>query len=136
MNRLYGVAFLLLLVAVAAIIVTTSADLPPRVAAHFVGGGRANASQSLESYRTMMLGFGVGLPLVLAGLMSLRTDSSFGYGVGGLAALLVLGVHLEVVAANARTPPQLDESRLFMLIVVFGMGLLALIVTYVMRGRG
>ena len=68
MDRRWGIAFFVLLVASAAAIVTTSAELPPRVASHFVSGGRANGWQTLETYRVWMLGFGVGLPLVLAGL--------------------------------------------------------------------
>ena len=135
MDRVFALLFFVLLAASGALIVETSVDLPPQVASHFVRGGIANGWQSLQSYRAVMLGFGVGLPLILAGLMALRAPATYGYGLGALIALLMVGVHLEVVEANLRTPARLDESHFFVLMVAFGAGLLALIVVYMLRSR-
>jgi hypothetical protein len=154
MNRLLGIAFMLLLVASTIVIVATTADLPARVASHFAGDGRPNGWQSLASYRVWMLAFGVLMPLFVTATIAwlprrfprlvnvphkdywleparrhatLRAHATFGYGVGILAALFALGMHFAVVDANATAPPALPTANVVALMIGFGVGLVALV---------
>jgi hypothetical protein len=162
MNRLLGFSFVALVVASAAVIVATSGALPARVASHFGVGGRPNGWQSLAEYRVWMLGFGVLMPVAVTALIAwlphrfprlvnlphrdywldparreatLGALSSFGYGVGILAVLFALAIHLLVVDANATAPPRLPEERVYALMGLFVTGLVVLIVVHYRRFR-
>jgi hypothetical protein len=162
MNRVLGIAFALLLGASTVVIVTTTADLPARVASHFAADGRPNGWQSLASYRVWMLGFGVLMPIVVTAMIAwlprrfprlinvphkdywleparrdatLRALATFGYGVGLLATLFALGIHLAVVDANATAQPALPTRNVIALMIGFGVGLVVLVAAHWWRFR-
>ena len=162
MQRLLYIAFILVLAVVAAVILGTSAALPPIVASHFGRGGQANGWMSHDFYVIFILGVGVALPLFMllsfAWLpraaprlinvpnrdhwlaeprrqASLGALSAFGCAIGIVVALFVLAIHLLTINANAQVPARLNESYLFGLLAVFVIALVAIIVAIFVRFR-
>lgn len=134
-----GVIFLLAWLLAAAFLWQSTRQLPDPVASHFGGAGLPNGYQSAADYRRWMLGFGLGLPLILnfaigslprlwPSLVNIphrdywlaperREDSlDFLSHQGQRLALLMLvflcAVHWQVLLANARDPVWL-EPRAF-----------------------
>ncbi len=162
MNRLLGLGFVFLLVSGAVLIITTSSALPPRVASHFGVGGAANGWQSLETYRALMLLFGIGLPVLVVAAMAWlprklprltklpardywlapeRRDATyaaltaFAFAHGALIVVFVVALHLSIVAANASTPPRLAGGPFWALTATFVATITAMIVIYRRRFR-
>ncbi|MCC7326295.1 MAG: DUF1648 domain-containing protein [Burkholderiales bacterium] len=154
---------LVLVVVIAPIVVyATSAGLPMRVASHFGAGGLANGWMPRDTYVALMVALTALLPLLVAAtigftpdltlrklkgsareywnaphrrpevLVWLKTHSCW---LGILLALFLSGVHLQVVRANARTPPRLDEPQFIVLLVVFAVLAVAWVVRLTLRFR-
>jgi len=138
--------FVVLLLANAFFIMTTSGALPERIASHFAASGDANDYMTRDGYRIFMLLFAVGFPLVMAALISClawlmpnitnipnraywlapeRRETTFavlsGYALwlGCLLVLLMGGVHWLLVRANAVNPPKLENGPFIALLLVF-----------------
>jgi hypothetical protein len=147
-----ALALTALLACNAAIIVATSAQLPPRVASQFNGQGLATGFMQLGNYVLLMGGVAIGLPLLLVILLvalprvlptrlripsreywtaparredTLRTVTTSGLVIACVLALFTIAVHLLVVGANSRTPPQLDNIMLYTCIAILILALLA-----------
>src|SRR5260370_42208321 len=79
MRRLALMLFVTLMIASTAFIVGTVGQLPPRVASHFGGAGRANAWMTRDGYLLFTLGFATLLPLfIVASLAGLPPLTSRG----------------------------------------------------------
>ncbi len=156
MNKSLSTAsFLLVLSGAAAFVTYTGATLPDVVGTHFGPSGAANGFMSRAVYVRFMLGFVVLLPLALNLLIGrvLRLPSTRiniphreywlsperrGETVerlqrhmkffGGLLAVFLCYVHWQVVQANTRTPPALDNTRFSMGLAVFMASLIVWIV--------
>ncbi|MEP7182097.1 MAG: DUF1648 domain-containing protein [Betaproteobacteria bacterium] len=162
MRRISFAVFVLLLIAAAAFIVTTSAELPDRVASHFGGGGRANGWMTREFYIWFMLGFGVLLPLVIVASMTLmpglinrsvdlsqrgrrdqivRRDVAIASiadvapWIGAVICGFIAGLHYAILDANASNPPRLSADLFIALMVAFLGAIAVLIVTLTIRAR-
>jgi uncharacterized membrane protein len=143
----YLAAFLLLamLVAEGAVIVLTTGQLPPHVASHFDGQGFANAFMLRTDYQLLMMGLGLGIPLLIVlGLVvlpyllpnrlripsrdywmeparrsqTLSTIATSGLVIASIVAAFMIAMQLLVVEANNRVPPQLDNALLYTLIAL------------------
>jgi len=141
----YFAAFLLsaLLAAEGLIIVSTSGQLPARVASHFDAQGFANGFMLRTDYQLLMMALGLGIPVALVLLLvvlpyfmpnrlrlpardywieparrseTLRTIATSGLSIACIVAAFMIAVHLLVVQANNRVPPQLDNALLSTLI--------------------
>ena len=137
MKRSLFPVFLAALVVAATFIAVTSSALPARVASHFVRGGEANGWMTRESYVAFILGVALGVPLFVATLIAwlprafagavnlpnraywfaperregtLASLAAFAWSFGAALALLLAGLHWTVVAANAHTPPRLEDG--------------------------
>ncbi len=146
MGRLLYALALIVIGASAAVIVTTSAALPPNVASHFGAGGAVNGYLSRDDYRLLMLGLATLMPVVvfivvgvaphvspaMVNVPNLRawltppyredTLASLGARAAVFAIMLsafICAVHLLVLRANAEAPPRLDAAALGMLLAVF-----------------
>jgi serine/threonine-protein kinase len=131
------IALFLALAAVAASLVWAYPRLPPRVASHFNAAGNPDAEMSRESHIALMAAVGMGLPLALVCIFysirwlptsivnmpnrqywlapERRAETSnrmlqFGLWLATLEALLLLGIHLLVVAANRAQPVRLSMA--------------------------
>jgi len=142
-------------VIVAPIVVwTTSAPLPARVASHFARGGYANGFMAHDAYVLFMLAMTTLLPLAVVASIgfipriatsrrsmrhrehwlapqrraaTMATLATWACAFGVLLVSFLTAIHFLTVAANARTPPQLDESVFF---VVLG-GFVALLAAWI-----
>lgn len=113
-------AFWLLVVAGAAIVLTTVGRLPLVVATHFDAGGAPNGWMGRGGYLAFLAGFGILLPLLLAQLV--RRAAAFGnrpappaprarslaYWLACLLALTAMVVHLLILEAHRASPPRLS----------------------------
>lgn len=135
-----SVAFILLLVALAAFVVVTSQALPPVVASHFGPGGLPNGFMSLGVYTIIMLVLVVVPPSLLAFLpssLARRGDARLnipnrGYWLAperrevtaeylclqgkvfaAAIALFLAYTHWLVVRANASTPVALPQAPFY-----------------------
>jgi uncharacterized membrane protein len=150
MLMLPRIAFVVLLVLVAAVIVSTSGTLPDRVATHFGAGGLANGFMSRDGYIAFMLAFAVLLPIFVAAMTGMvprmigntrhiqhynywfapaRHDASVArLGshaclAGCLLVLFVGGLHFVILDANAQTPARMAESTFFVMMALFLVGI-------------
>ncbi len=150
MLMLPRIAFVVLLVAVAALIIGTSGGLPDQVATHFGSGGLANGFMSRSGYVAFMLAFSVLLPLLLVAMTgvlpgiakSARTIPNYEYWfaparraasssrllshacLAGCWMLLFFGaIHWFLLDANATVPARLHETMFFAMLAVFLVGL-------------
>jgi hypothetical protein len=137
MPRLAFWLLLGLVLAGAAFIVATSGALPSRVATHFGRGGAADGWMPRQGYTGLMVLLEVLLPLVVFGALghlprraerflnlphrddwlaperragTVASLRGFGAAFGIATALMLIGVHAAVLDANAKSPPQLDET--------------------------
>jgi hypothetical protein len=139
--------------------VALTADLlPDRVASHFGWSGGANAFAARGTYLAVVVAAGVLAPALLAVSVRLfpgalnvphrdhwlapeRREATLAYltaHAAWLAALLstfVLAVHLLVVAANRRVPPQLDSRALLVVLGIFLVAMLGWVAALVHRFR-
>jgi hypothetical protein len=162
MKRIAYILLLVVLVVEAAMIFGTSGSLPGTVASHFAAGGRPNGWLPRDAYLAVMLGIGIGLPvLILASLAWLpriapslvnvphreywlaeprREDTLdalavFGCLIGVLTASFVIALHFLLLDANARAPARLDESPLLAVTGIFVAMVIALIIAMFTRFR-
>ena len=150
--RFGAVAFVLLLVVLAAFVWHTSQALPPIVASHFAASGAANGFMPRGAYTTLVVVLVVGAPLLLA----LVPAAAAGKGAKGLnipnreywlaperreativfirvsgrwfaagVALFLGYVHWLVVRANELRPPVLSTAGIVSALVVFFIALAA-----------
>ena len=125
-----------------ALVLATSAGLPPVVASHFAADGRANGWMSREAYAWMMATMSLVTPCaVWAGaawlprrwprLVNLphrdywlapeRREATLawlgrlGLWLGLLSAALIAAIHVEVVLANRRVPPAAGDGMIWVL---------------------
>ncbi len=154
--------FVLALVLVPVIVYTTSADLPARVASHFGNGGVANGWMPRDVYLALMLALTTLLPLLVVGLTgfvprvatsqikiahrehwlaparrgeTLAWLASHACWLGLVLMLLLGGMHVLTVQANARIPARLSEPHFFALMGAFVALLLLWIVALGLRFR-
>lgn len=148
-NRLLILFLVLLLGAAASISLSTSA-LPDPVASHFRGDGVADGFMSRASYLNSLLGFVLGIPLLIvvltAGLprllpirlinlpnrdywlaperrdQSLRFLTQHGLRFGCMLVAFLWGVSWLVVRANRFSPPRLENTSFFLLLGAFLLG--------------
>ena len=126
----------------AALVLATTAGLPPLVASHFAADGRANGWMSREAYAWMMALMSLVTPYAVWGaaawlprrwprLVNLpfrdywlapeRREATLarlgrmGLWMGLLSAALIAGIHVEVVLANRRVPPAAGDGMLWVL---------------------
>lgn len=150
--RFSTIAFLLLLVVLAAFVWRTSQTLPPIVASHFAASGAANGFMPRGAYTALVVFLVVGAPLLLA----LVPAAAAGKGAKGLnipnceywlaperrkattafiraggqwfaaaVALFLTYVHWLVVRANELRPPVLSTAGIVSALVVFFLALAA-----------
>jgi uncharacterized membrane protein len=152
MQSLAALVLSALLAVEGAIIFATSRQLPARVASHFDGQGFANGFMPREDYLLLMTGLGLGIPLLLVlGLVilpyftptrlripsrdywiaparrreTLSTIATSGLIIASIVAAFMVAMHLLVVQANNRAPPQLDNTLLYTLIALLVFAILA-----------
>lgn len=162
MGRLAYALALLAIAASAAVIATTSADLPPLVASHFAAGGAASGSMPRADYRVLMLTLSVVMPaaimLALAVLPRVaprlvnvpnarawfappHRDATLATLAvrGAIAAILltafICAVHLLVVRANAVVPARLDADALGGVVGAFMLAIAAWAIALIVRFR-
>lgn len=133
-------AFGFLVMAGAAIVLTTVGQLPLVVATHFDGGGAPNGWMGRGGYLAFLAGFGILLPLLLAQLVS--RAAAFGnrpappaprarelaYWLACILALTALVVHLLILDAHRASPPRLSTPGIagllgFLVAATIGWGL-------------
>ncbi|HEY5083250.1 MAG TPA: hypothetical protein VII48_01920 [Rhizomicrobium sp.] len=150
MDRLiYGLGFVVL-VGCAAVIIASSAGMPPMVASHFDASGRGGSFMARADYELLMLGVAVGLPLFLAFVLAIapsmapgmlnvpnarawlsgphqaearRTLAVRGALMAIFLACFITVVHLLVVAANRVVPPRLDGTHFATALAAFMLGM-------------
>lgn len=135
-----------LLLLATAFILFTSQALPERLASHFAASGRPNGFMPRAGYVLFMLGFGVGLPLVMTILQAFmirhssnrinlpnraywlapeRREETIAFLVnhmvwfGCLLVVFLCFVHWLVVVANSVQPPHLSSVAIITGLVVF-----------------
>lgn len=162
MRKLVPFLFVALIVAGAAFIVATSANLPERVASHFARGGQADGWMPREAYVGFILAAAVLVPSVLVALLAwlprafpravnlpnraywlaeerrdatLASLSAFAWIFGALLVVLIAGVHWAVVTANASRPPAIAEWAVHALLAGFGVSIAVWIVAWYLRFR-
>lgn len=145
MQYLAAVALSALLAVNGAILALASGQLPARVASHFNGQGFAIAFMSRDNYLLLMTALGLGLPILVVLILvalprlvptrlripsrdywiaperrseTLVTVTTSGLVIACFLSVFMLAVHLLVVQANTRTPPQLDTALLYTLIAL------------------
>ena len=138
--------FLAVLTAAGWFVFNSSGALPEQVASHFGSSGAADSFMSRSGYVTFMLIFVVGLPLVMAVLLTLvfrgattslnipnrdywleparRADTiafltRHSMRFGACLAVFLSFVHWLVVRANARQPAELSNSAIYAGAVLF-----------------
>lgn len=158
MLMLPRIAFVVLLVLVAAVIVGTSGALPERVAVHFGHGGAVNGYTSRDGYMASMLAFTVLMPLFAVAMTGMvprlignnRHIPNFDYWfaparrdaavarlathaclIGCLLVLFMGGLHLVILDANAHTPARMSDPAFFTMLALFMVG----ITTWIARFR-
>lgn len=154
--------FALALVVVPALVYATSAGLPEQVATHFGLGGVPNGWMPRTGYVAFILAFTTLLPLVVVATSGLvpsltmssrmvgnrdywlappRREATLGFlashacWMGIVLTLFLGGVHLLVVQANARTPPQLAQAPLFVLLAALLVAIALWVIALKLRFR-
>jgi uncharacterized membrane protein len=150
--RYLAACLLLAVLAVeSAVIASTTGQLPAQVAAHFDGQGLANGFMLRTNYQWLMMGLGIGIPLLLVlGLVvlpyllpnrlripsrdywieparrsqTLSSVATSGLVIATIVAAFMIAVQLLVVEANNRVPPQLDNALLYTLIALLVIAML------------
>jgi hypothetical protein len=144
-----------------AIVLATSAGLPPLVASHFAVDGRANGWMPREAYAWMMGAMSLAMPFAVwitaawlprrwprfvnlphrdYWLAPERREATLawlgatGAGLAVLSAALVAAIHVEVVLANRRVPPAAGDAMPWVL-GVFVAAIVALVASIAWRFR-
>jgi serine/threonine-protein kinase len=139
-------AFGVWLIGIVAFILVSGGRLPATVASHFGFAGHADAFMSRPFYLAFMCAFAAGIPMLLVALPTwiarrwprainlpnrdywlapqrlketTRSLTSYFVALGVALSLLLAFVHWEVVQANLRTPPALDNGRFAAAMIAF-----------------
>lgn len=141
MNRvLSAIIFAIAEIGVMAYVLATTDLLPARLASHFNAAGAADGFMTQGAYQLFMLGFGIGLPLlVVIGITLLLRHAQESINIpnkeywlaperraatvaflqahatwlGTFLALFMGYIHALLLQANAVQPPRLPEESLF-----------------------
>ncbi len=154
--------FILVLVISAVLIGVTTDRLPVQIASHFGAGGVPNGWMSRDGYLLFMLGFALGVPLVVVLSMAilprrmvkginipnrdywldpsrreetLRYIEAHAYWLGSLIAAFIADMHLLLIQANASQPPHLPGPLFVTLLVGFLVTLATLMVSLMLHFR-
>ncbi len=154
--------FVLIEIAVAAFIATTTGQLPDRVASHFAAGGLPNGWMTRDGYLAFMLAFAVLLPaIVVAGVAvvphlshrrikiphrdywlaperraaTFSSLASRACWLGCLIALFLAGLHYAILEANATVPPRLPADLFWTLLIALPAGIALWILMLYLRFR-
>jgi hypothetical protein len=155
-------AFGLWLIGVVAFILISGGRLPASVASHFGFAGHADAFMPRPLYLTTMCAFAAGLPMLLVALptwiarrwpralnlpnrdywlapqrreATTQALTSYFVTFGVALSLLLAFVHWEVVQANLRAPPTLDNGRFAAVLLAFVLVLIFWSVCFYRRFR-
>ncbi len=148
-NRIPKVVLAFSLIACAALYLITVPSMPEVIASQFRGDGYARSHMARSFYFPYILVFGIGLPLILAFVISVlpgirakwtakhgakelqsNVVVPFGWWFATFMALFVAFVHGLVVSANQLDPPRLANGPFLAALVVF-VGVTFLSVGYV-----
>jgi uncharacterized membrane protein len=159
-SRLSCILFTALLIGVAWVSLRDLAAMPERVAIHFGANGAADGWITHTGYRSFILAFVIGVPVVLVGLMAGLPRLTNGAGqiphsaywfaperrqmtlafltrhscwLGCLTIAATYGVHVTILRANAVSPPAPDDERLFTMLIVYVLGLVWWTTTLIRR---
>jgi uncharacterized membrane protein len=158
MGNLHRLVLLAAFIVVAAFFAFNSiGELPERVATHFTTSGVADGWTKREDYRLFILLSLIGLPSLLvwlmAGLPRLTNGTgqipnseywfaqerrhaterfliSHAFWLGCMTVAIVYGVHISILRANATVPPVLATGRFFTMVVVYLLGLVWWLATF------
>jgi uncharacterized membrane protein len=150
MNRLSVLLFPALLVVTTVFALNGIAAMPENIAVHFSTTGEPNRWMIRDHYRLLILFILIGLPLLLVWVMAIlprytngkgqipnpeywfageRRDSTTAYLIthacwlGCLTVAIGYGLHVLILRANASNPPILAIDRLTTMIIVYLVGL-------------
>ena len=158
MGHIHQLALLATFIGVAAFFAFSSVGgLPERVATHFTTSGVADGWTSREDYRLFILLSLTALPSLLVWLMAGLPRLTNGKGqipnsehwfaperrhatesflirhafwLGCMTVAVVYGIHMFILRANATTPPVLATDRFFTMVVVYLLGLVWWLVSF------
>jgi uncharacterized membrane protein len=149
-----------LFVCFGALVLGTASMLPENVASHFGIGGEPNGWMAKRGFLTFMLGFGLGMPLLITGLFALitvlpravinlpnkdywlspeqmqttrRWMINSGLWLSSLLLLLLVVTYWLVVQANRSEPVRLDETGLLIVLGLFLLGVLGWAIRFLRR---
>lgn len=149
---------LVLYVTFLAVVASSQAQLPERVATHFDGAGRPNGWETREGWRSASLFLGTALPLVALGAFcvlrwvparmfnlpnrdhwlapeqrgaTLAYLMRHGWWLASIEIAFFIGIQWLIVQANATSPPQLANGPMLALAGVF----LAALVYWIVQMR-
>ena len=138
--------FVLALIVAPIVVWSTTSTLPVRVATHFGSGGMANGWMSRDGYALFMIVMITVLPLTIVSFTGfiprfavsqiarrkrdfwlspqLRDETlawlaSHACSMGVLIIAFLSGIHFLTIEANRRSPPRLDESSMFAVVIGF-----------------
>ena len=150
MNRASLVIFVSLLVVFSFLTLNSIGDLPEKIAIHFDVNGAADGWTTREIYRFYVLLSLAGLPLLLVWIMAGLPRVTKGKGqipdceywftddrrrlteafllhhacwLGTLTVVVIYGMHISIMRANATNPPLLATDRLLMIVLFYLIGL-------------
>ena len=150
MSRLPCLLFTALLVGAIWFTLGNLDTMPERVAIHFRASGEADGWTTHSGYRSFILTFVIGLPVILVGLMAGLPHLTNGAGqipnsaywfaperrqmtltfltrhscwLGCLTVAVTYGLHVAILRANAVSPPTLAIDRFFAMVIVYLCGL-------------
>ncbi|MEO8346623.1 MAG: DUF1648 domain-containing protein [Betaproteobacteria bacterium] len=154
--------FLLLLVVAAILITVTTDHLPEYIASHFGANGIANGWMDHATYRVFMLAFAIVIPIgvvLVSGVLprkmtnlinlpnrtywmapaqreaTLRYLETHAYWLGSLLVVFVAAIHLLLIAANTTQPPRLPGQLFGVLMVLFALGMAVWASTLILHFR-
>lgn len=134
--------------------------LPPIMAVHFNAASQANGFAPRDGYVDFMRVFSTGIPLLVTLLVTFlprlfpnainipyrdywlapqRREATLGFlsnhglRFGCLMLLFLAAIHWQVIQANTRTPPHLDNGAFFGTLMLFGFVLLVWILAMMWR---
>jgi uncharacterized membrane protein len=145
MRKLPWIVFAMMLVFAILYVTNTAPALPPMVASHFDIAGYPNAFMTRKHYTQFILGFSVGLPVAIVGLLTLVYTGARDFKLpnrdywlaperlagtrafliahavwfGSLLVAMVCFVHWLELAANRQAPPQLSNQSVSIGLLVF-----------------
>lgn len=160
MNRWLTLALVGVTFAVGALTLGTAAQLPGRVATHFDWSGRPNGWMDRDTYIAFALGFSVAIPWIVYAAMALlpgrfprlsnlrhkrywlepsrreatlRSLGTFAAATALATAGFTASLHLSILEAHTRQPPQLDNATFLTALALFVVATIGIAVAYQRR---